>query len=151
MHLALLPFGQVIPWPKQKAKLWSVIRHEQLAPMGPSLRDEMSIQIAWRRGEPFRTAFVKLPLANDSSIKCSGHSVEHLGLRVAFGALRPKPRVEHLGLRVAFGALRPKPRVEHHHGKLAAIPGHSWAITQHPGSATTSSLQRMLSRTTSTF
>jgi hypothetical protein len=36
---------------------------------------------------------------------------EHLGLRVAFGALRPKPLVQHLGLRVAFGALRPKPHL----------------------------------------
>jgi hypothetical protein len=39
---------------------------------------------------------------------------DHLGLRVAFGALRPKPVVEHLGLRVAFGALRPKPHIDCH-------------------------------------
>jgi hypothetical protein len=37
---------------------------------------------------------------------------EQLGLRVAFGALRPKPLFEQLGLRVAFGALRPKPLFE---------------------------------------
>ncbi len=39
--------------------------------------------------------------------------VEHLGLQIAFGVLRPKPQVEHLGLQIAFGVLRPKPQVEH--------------------------------------
>ena len=33
---------------------------------------------------------------------------DHLGLRIAFGVLRPKPLFEHLGLQVTFGAHSPK-------------------------------------------
>lgn len=34
------------------------------------------------------------------------HQFGHLGFRIAFGDLRPKPRFEPLGLRVAAGAQR---------------------------------------------